>query len=177
MLRRSSACGRRQAAHARWHECCSRPLLHHWTNDWRLHMKVRQVMTADVYTVRPDASIFDIAELMRDEDIGAVPVVEDEKLIGMVTDRDIVVRALADSRDVSQANARSVMSGNLLYCFDDQSVEEVLDNMGEQQVRRMPVVDRDKRLVGVVSIGDLSAAAPPDRSGESLSQISQPTHH
>jgi len=140
-------------------------------------MKVRQVMTADVYTVRPDASVFDIAELMRDEDIGAVPVVENEKLIGMVTDRDIVVRALADSRDVSQANARSVMSGNLLYCFDDQSVEEVLDNMGEQQVRRMPVVDRDKRLVGVVSIGDLSAAAPPDRSGESLSQISQPTHH
>jgi CBS domain-containing protein len=140
-------------------------------------MKVRQVMTADVYTVRPDASIFDIAELMRDEDIGAVPVVEDDKLIGMVTDRDIVVRALADSKDPTQATARSVMSANLLYCFDDQSVEEVLDNMGEQQVRRMPVVDRDKRLVGVVSIGDLSAAAPADRAGESLSQISQPTHH
>jgi CBS domain-containing protein len=140
-------------------------------------MKVRQVMTADVYTVRPEASIFDIAELMRDEDIGAVPVVEDNKLIGMVTDRDIVVRALADSKDPSSATARTVMSSSLLYCFDDQSVEEVLDNMGEQQVRRMPVVDRDKRLVGVVSIGDLSAAAPADRAGESLSQISQPSHH
>lgn len=140
-------------------------------------MKVRQVMTADVYTVRPDASIFDIAELMRDEDIGAVPVVEDNKLIGMVTDRDIVVRALADSKDPSSATARSVMTNRLLYCFDDQSVEEVLDNMGDRQVRRMPVVDRDKRLVGVVSIGDLSSAAPPDRAGESLSQISQSTQH
>jgi CBS domain-containing protein len=141
-------------------------------------MKVRQVMTTDVYTVRPDASIFDIAELMRDEDIGSVPVVENDRLIGMVTDRDIVVRALADSQDVNKASARSVMSGNLLYCFDDQSVEEVLDSMGEQQVRRMPVVDRDKRLVGMVSIGNLSAAAPADRTGESLSQISQPaTHH
>lgn len=69
------------------------------------------------------------------------------------------------------------MTGSLLFCFDDQSVEEALDNMGEQQVRRLPVVDRDKRLVGVVSIGDLCAAAAPERAGESLSQISQPTHH
>jgi CBS domain-containing protein len=121
--------------------------------------------------------IFDIAELMGGEDSGAVAVVEDNKLIGMVSDRGIVVRALADSRDPSSATARTVMSSSLLYCFDDQSVEEVLDNMGEQQVRRMPVVDRDKRLVGVVSIGDLSAAAPADRAGESLSQISQPSHH
>ena len=140
-------------------------------------MKVRDVMTADVYTCRPETSIFDIAELMRDEDIGAVPVVENDNLIGMVTDRDIVVRAIADSRDLSTATARTVMTGSLLYCFDDQSVEEVLDNMGEQQVRRLPVVDREKRLVGVVSIGDLCAAAPAERAGESLNQISQPTHH
>jgi CBS domain-containing protein len=140
-------------------------------------MNVREVMTADVYTVSADTSIFDIAELMRDEDIGVVPVVENDKLVGLVTDRDIVVRALADSRDPSQATARTVMSPNLVFCFEDQSVEEVLQTMGEQQVRRMPVVDRDRNLVGVVSIGDLSAAAPPDRAGESLSQISQPTQH
>jgi CBS domain-containing protein len=140
-------------------------------------MKVREVMTADVYTCRPDDSIVQIAELMRDEDIGAVPVVEEDKLIGIVTDRDIVVRGLADSKDPVAATARAVMTGTLLYCFDDQSVEEALDNMGAQQVRRLPVVDRDKRLVGVVSIGDLCAAAAPERAGESLSQISQPTHH
>jgi CBS domain-containing protein len=140
-------------------------------------MKVREVMTADVYTCRPDDSIVQIAELMRDEDIGAVPVVDDDRLIGMVTDRDIVVRGLADSKDPVAATARSVMTSTLLYCFDDQSVEEALGNMGEQQVRRLPVVDRDKRLVGVVSIGDLCAAASPEQAGESLSQISQPTHH
>lgn len=140
-------------------------------------MNVREVMTADVYTVSADTSIFDIAELMRDEDIGVVPVVENDKLVGLVTDRDIVVRALADSRDPRHATARTVMSPNLVFCFEDQSVEEVLQNMGEQQVRRMPVVDRDRNLVGVVSIGDLSAAAPADRAGESLSQISQPTQH
>ena len=140
-------------------------------------MKIREVMTSDVFTARPDASIFDLAELMRDEDIGAVPIVEEDKLVGMVTDRDIVIRGLADSQDPASATARTVMTNTMLYCFDDQTVEEVLDNMGEQQVRRLPVVDRDKRLVGVVSIGDLCAAAPPERAGESLSQISQPTHH
>lgn len=140
-------------------------------------MKVREVMTTDVYTCGPDDSIVQIAELMRDEDIGSVPVVEDDELVGMVTDRDIVVRALAETRTSTAATARTVMTANLLYCFDDQSVEEALDNMGAQQVRRLPVVDRDKRLVGMVSIGDLSAAAAPERAGESLSQISQPTHH
>ena len=140
-------------------------------------MKVREVMTAQVRTVRPDTSIFEIARLMRDQDIGCVPVAENDKLVGMVTDRDIVIRALAESQDVDASTARNVMSPQMLYCFEDQDVNDVLQNMGEQQVRRMPVVDRDKRLVGVVSIGDLSASARPQKAGESLREISQPTHH
>jgi len=140
-------------------------------------MLVSDVMTKEVVTVPPDASIQEIARLMRDEDIGAVPVVEDEQLIGMVTDRDIVVRGLAEAQSIEQVDARSVMSSRTLYCFADQSVNEVLDNMGDVQVRRMPVVDRDKRLVGVVSIGDLSGGAAPDKSGESLSRISAPASH
>jgi CBS domain-containing protein len=140
-------------------------------------MIVRDVMTVAVKMVRPDTAISDIAKLMRDQDIGAVPVVENEKLIGMVTDRDIVVRAVAESRTPSRTTARSVMSERMLYCFADQNIEEVLDNMGDQQVRRLAVVDRDKRLVGVVSIGDLSMSARPDRAGQSLSQISQGTRH
>ena len=140
-------------------------------------MKVREVMTAQVRTVRPDTSIFEIARLMRDQDIGCVPVAENDKLVGMVTDRDIVIRALAESQDVDASTARNVMSPQMLYCFEDQDVNDVLQNMGEQQVRRMPVVDRDKRLVGVVSIGDLSASARPPKAGESLSEISQPTQH
>lgn len=137
-------------------------------------MLVRDVMTQEVVTVRPEATLRQIARLMRDEDIGSVPVEENERLIGMVTDRDIVVRGLANEPPFLQLDARAVMSGRTLYCFADQNVDEVLDNMGDLQVRRMPVVDRDKRLVGVVSIGDLSGGAPLDKAGESLSRISAP---
>jgi CBS domain-containing protein len=136
-------------------------------------MLVRDVMTIGVRMVRPESSIFQIAKMMRDEDIGAVPVVEDDRLVGMITDRDVVVRGLAAYPELKNTTARSVMSTRVLYCFEDQSVEEVLDNMGDRQVRRMPVVDRDKRLVGVVSLGDLSTMSEPDRSGYSLSLISQ----
>ena len=122
-------------------------------------MIIREVMTQNVLTVKPDASISEISRLMRNEDIGAVPVAENEKLVGMVTDRDIVVRALADPQLALKARARDVMSERMLYCFGDQNVEEVLDNMGDMQVRRMAVVDRDKRLIGVVSIGDLCGRA------------------
>ena len=140
-------------------------------------MLIRNVMTEHVMTVRPDASIFDVARLMRDEDIGAVPVAEDDRLLGMVTDRDIVIRAVADGQLARYSDARSVMSQRILYCFADQQVEEVLANMGEMQVRRLPVVDRDKRLVGVVSIGDLSGKASLAKAGDSLNRISWPASH
>ena len=140
-------------------------------------MLIRDVMTEQVLTAHPEASIFEIARLMRDQDIGAVPVAENGRLIGMVTDRDIVVRALADTHFKFGTRARSVMSERMLYCFADQNVDDVLDNMGEMQVRRMPVVDRDKRLVGMVSIGDLSGKAPASKSGDSLNRISWPASH
>jgi CBS domain-containing protein len=138
-------------------------------------MKIKDVMTHDVSFVAPDAPIVEIAQRMRDEDIGAIPVTENDRIIGMVTDRDIVVRGIA-SGSMETATARSVMSPRVLYCYEDQSVNEILENMGEQQVRRMPVVNRDKRLVGVVSIGDLSQASQR-KAGESLKEISQPVPH
>jgi CBS domain-containing protein len=140
-------------------------------------MLIRHVMTEHVMTVRPDASLHEVARLMRDEDIGAVPVADDDRLLGMVTDRDIVIRALADEQLAQHPDARSIMSQRLLYCFADQQVEDVLENMGEMQVRRMPVVDRDKRLVGVVSIGDLCGKAPLSKAGDSLNRISWPASH
>ena len=135
-------------------------------------MQIRQIMTHNVSVVRANADIAEVARKMRDEDIGSVPVVEDERLIGMVTDRDIVVRVLADDRDSRSITAREAMSPQVLYCFDDQPVEEVLANMAAMQVRRMPVVDRDKRLVGVVSLGDLSKAAAI-AAGGALEKISR----
>jgi CBS domain-containing protein len=137
-----------------------------------MNMQIREIMTSTVKTVHPQTRLAEIARLMRDEDIGSVPVAEDDRLVGMVTDRDLVVRGMADGEAFQEKQARDVMSPRVLYCIETQSVEEVLDNMGDQKVRRLPVVDVDKRLVGVVSIGDLSAAAHPAKAGESLKGIS-----
>jgi CBS domain-containing protein len=138
-------------------------------------MKIKDVMTPDVSFVSADTPVAEIARRMRDDDIGALPVTENDRMIGMVTDRDIVVRCVA-SGSVEGATARSAMSSRVLYCYEDQSVNEILENMGEQQVRRMPVVNREKRLVGVVSIGDLSQKSQR-KAGESLKEISQPVPH
>jgi len=135
-------------------------------------MQVSQVMTNKVTWVAPDAALPDIARKMRDEDFGAMPVAEDDRLIGMITDRDIVVRCVAQDVDVRATTARQVMSPRVLYCFEDESVESVLQNMGANQVRRLPVINRDKRLVGVVSLGDLSKAAQ-DPAGDALKEISE----
>jgi CBS domain-containing protein len=139
-------------------------------------MKIKDVMTPDVSFVGPDTSILEIARKMREGDIGSTPVVENERLVGMVTDRDIVVRAIAEGGDVRTKTARDAMSPGILYCYADDSVESVLDNMGDQQIRRLPVVDSDKRLVGVVSLGDLALSGKRKAAGEALQEISQPQH-
>ena len=139
-------------------------------------MQIRDAMTKGVRVARPDAPVMELAKRMRDEDIGSIPVAENDKLIGMVTDRDIVTRCVAEMADLSQVRARYVMSPKVLYCFEDDSVLDVLANMREQQVRRLPVVNRDKRLVGVVSIGDLSQIEAQN-AGTALQGISRPLHH
>ena len=139
-------------------------------------MNIRDVMTADVSFVGPDTPILEIARKMRDGDIGATPVVENDRLAGMVTDRDIVVRVIAEGGDVRTKTARDAMSPGILYCYADDTVEAVLDNRGGQQIRRLPVVDADKRLVGVVSLGDLALSGKRKAAGEALQEISQPTH-
>jgi CBS domain-containing protein len=140
-------------------------------------MRVRELMTDSVKTVQPGATLPEVAKLMRDEDIGSVPVAENDKLIGMVTDRDIVIRGLADGGRLEAKCARDVMSQQVLYCREDESVEDVLKNMGEQQIRRLPVVNESKRLVGVVSLGDLSTRARATKTGEALKEISKPNGH
>jgi CBS domain-containing protein len=138
-------------------------------------MEIRDAMTKGVRVARPDAPVIELARRMRDEDIGSIPVAENDRLIGMVTDRDIVTRCVAETVDLSQVRARDVMSPKVLYCFENDSVVDVLANMREQQVRRLPVVNRDKRLVGVVSIGDLSQIEAQS-AGTALQGISRPLH-
>jgi CBS domain-containing protein len=139
-------------------------------------MKIQEVMTPDVSYVGPDTPILEIARKMRDADIGSTPVVDQDRLIGMVTDRDIVVRVVAEGRPTQTSTARDAMSPGVLYCFDDEPIEDVLEKMGDQQIRRLPVVNRDKRLVGVVSLGDLSLSGKRKAAGEALQEISQPAH-
>jgi len=136
-------------------------------------MLIREVMTRDVDLVSPDTTLSSVARRMRDRDIGALPVGDDDKLVGMVTDRDIVLNAVASDLDPAKTTARDVMSTRVLYCFDDQQAEEVLKNMGDVQVRRLPVVDRNKRLVGIVSLGDLAKQEPNGETGKALKEISQ----
>lgn len=140
-------------------------------------MQIREVMTPQVTTVRPDSTLVEIARIMRDEDIGSVPVTDNERLLGIVTDRDIVVRALFRGNDGVERTAADVMTPDVHCCSSGDEVDDVLRDMGSQQVRRLPVVDAGKRLVGIVSLGDLSREAKPREAGKSLKDISQPNGH
>ena len=136
-------------------------------------MRISDCMTRQVKVAAPHQSIVEAARLMADLDIGVLPVSENDRLIGMVTDRDIVVRGLANGRG-ADTPIREVMSEEIRYCYEDQTIEEVSQNMGDIQVRRLPVLNRDKRLVGIVSLGDISSGDSPSTSGQALDRISRP---
>lgn len=137
-------------------------------------MKVREAMTRDVRLIRPDQTIRDAGRLMAELDCGALPVEENDRLVGMITDRDIAVRAVAQGRN-PDTPIRDVMSGDIKYCYEDQSIEEVTQNMGELRLRRLPVLSREKRLVGILSLADLAIdESAQDDAGEALGGISRP---
>lgn len=137
-------------------------------------MKIQAVMTSGCKYLNQDASLADAARLMAAEDFGSAPVADGDRLVGVITDRDIVTRGVAKGCDPNSAKVSEFMSGKVYYCFDDQNVDEVAANMAEMQVRRMPVVNRDKRLVGIVSLGDLSVRGADQCAGDALGKISKP---
>ena len=136
-------------------------------------MKVKEAMTTKVSICSPKDAISTAAQAMADCDAGLLPVGEDDRLVGMITDRDIAIRAVA-KRLSPDTPVREVMSSEVLYCYHDEDVEEVAKNMGDQKVRRLPVLDRDKRLVGIISIGDIARQTRPRMTGAALSAISKP---
>jgi CBS domain-containing protein len=136
-------------------------------------MLVKDVMTERVIRVGPDSNLQAVAKFMLDGDVGSIPVVEDDKLIGMVTDRDIVIRGLSGTLEIHTLTAQDVMSPSIKYCYDDQPLEDVLNDMAREQIRRLPVVSREKRLVGIVSLGDLAKAGPQNKAGQALGEISR----
>lgn len=139
-------------------------------------MLVKECMTEHVVLGTPNMSVCEIARKMRDGDFGILPIQENDRLIGMVTDRDIVIRAISEGLNPEETTAREIMTPNVLYCFDDQTIEEVAENLGRNQVQRLPVLNRQKRLVGILSLGDLAESIEhPDNIEETLTQIKKPS--
>lgn len=137
-------------------------------------MIVRECMSNYVELGRPDMTLKEVACLMRDGDFGFLPIQENDKLIGTITDRDIAIRGVASGLSPDTTKVVEVMSKKILYCFEDQTLEEVTRNLGDNQIRRLPVLNRDKRLVGVLSLGDLAQSSLPAEQFESaVSRISQ----
>jgi CBS domain-containing protein len=132
---------------------------------------IKDVMTPSCQWVSPEASVSEAAKIMRESDVGFLPVGENDRLIGTLTDRDIVTRVVASKKDASEVSVRDAMSKKLLYCYDDQTVDEICQNMAAMQIRRLPVVNRAKRLVGVVSFPDLAKAATPTTFANAEKQI------
>jgi len=130
-------------------------------------------MTSEVRVASPDQTIREAAQLMAELDAGALPVAENDRLVGMITDRDIAVRAVAEGLP-ADTPISEIMSHEVLYCFEDQALDDVARNMGQVQVRRLPVVNRDKRLVGIVSFADLARTEQPTTVGRAVSHVSEP---
>ena len=137
--------------------------------------KLKDLMSRDVKVISPDMSIREAASQMRDGDFGMLPVGENDRMIGTITDRDIAIRGVAEGKDIG-TKVRDVMSEGISWAYEDDSVEAAAKIMSERQVRRLPVVDRDKRLVGIVALGDFAVERSEVRpTAEALSGISQPS--
>jgi CBS domain-containing protein len=136
-------------------------------------MKISKIMHRDVQIIGPEESLRNAAAMMKRLDAGVLPVSANDKLVGMITDRDIAIRGIAEGKG-PDARVRDVMSHEVKYCFEDEEVAHVVENMAELQVRRLPVMNRHKRLVGIVSLGDLATQGSLPKTARALHGISQP---
>jgi CBS domain-containing protein len=137
--------------------------------------KVAEIMHSGVEWVSPDTLLADVAKIMRDKDIGALPIGENDRLVGMVTDRDIALRALADGKDPATLTAGDIMSKPIVYCHADEAIEDAIRLMESRQIRRLPVINERKRMVGMLSIGDISQGGRRDLTAEVIGAVS--SHH
>ena len=139
-------------------------------------MKVKEAMHKGVDWVSPDTPVTELAKLMREHDIGAIPIGEHDRLVGMVTDRDIVCKGLAqDNFDIHGATARDVMTPGIHCCSDDDDLAKAVRHMEELKVRRLPVINKNKRMIGMLSLGDVGQAAPIELLSECVKSVS--AHH
>jgi CBS domain-containing protein len=137
-------------------------------------MQVKEVMTRNVEITNPDDTIEHAAQTMAQLDVGVLPVAENDRLVGMLTDRDIAVRVVAKGKAGRTARVRDAMSHEIKYCFEDEDFDHVVRNMGQEQVRRLPVMSRDKRLVGIVALADIAVESDGEKAGDALAGVSRP---
>ena len=137
-------------------------------------MKIREIMTPDAQCVGPEETLVDAAGLMRQLDVGVLPVCHEGDVVGMITDRDIAIRAVADARPPTTTRVREIMSPGTVFVYEDQEVDEVVHILEKHQIRRAPVMTRERRLVGIISLGDIAVDASAALSGEALKRVSQP---
>ena len=136
-------------------------------------MQVREAMTTDVRTLDPDQTLQEAARMMAECDVGSLPIGEGGRLVGMVTDRDITIRAVAQGKS-ADTHVRDIMTKDVKYCFEDEDIEHVARNMGDIQVHRLVVLDRTKQLVGIVALADIANTEGADPAGEAVCGISEP---
>lgn len=138
-------------------------------------MKITEVMTREVEVIHPNATVAEAAEKMKNLDIGPLPVCDGTKVQGMITDRDITIRATAAGHDPNTTKVREIMSPDVVYVYDDQDVEDAAKLMAEKQIRRLIVLNREKRLTGIIAMADIAIDANKDKmTGQTLESISEP---
>jgi CBS domain-containing protein len=139
-------------------------------------MQVSQILTRDVETIRPDTTVKEAAQRMRSMDVGSLPVCDGRNLLGMVTDRDITIRITAEGRDATNTPVLEAMTPDVNFVFEDQDVRDAARIMEQQQIRRLPVLNREKQLVGILSLGDVANMGDDRLAGDALEKISEPVH-
>ena len=139
-------------------------------------MRISEIMSRDVEVASPQDSIQDVARKMKDIDAGSIPVCDGQRLQGMITDRDIVLRAVCEGRSF-QTPVTDVMTTDVEYCYEDDDISAAADKMAEHQLRRLAVLDHDQRLVGIVSLGDIAQQGKDKTTGQALEEISEPNRH
>ena len=139
-------------------------------------MQVNELMTRDAECIRPDATLQQAAKRMKTLNVGSMPVCDNDRLVGVLTDRDIVIRSVSEGHDPRTDCVRDTMTPEIVYCFEDNDVKEAADLMRQKQIRRLPVLNRQKRLVGIVSLGDLAVETGVEQlAGDTLEGISEPS--
>lgn len=138
-------------------------------------MKIQEIMAQNPRSVTPEQSLTQAAQVLRELDVGAVPVCENNRVVGILTDRDISVRAIANGRDPNRTTVRETMSFDLTTVFEDQEIEDAARIFEDEKIRRLPVLNRDRQLVGIVSLGDLAVDADQNLGGEALKRVSDPS--